>query len=106
MLRILIVSGSYPPMRCGVGDYTSSLASALHRSGKVKVGILGGRHIIKNNKPIDFLYGASWRLRSALKMLKKIAAWRPDIVHFQFPTQGYAGYFLPWVLPLLLRMSG
>src|SRR3954470_6565619 len=106
MLRILIVRGSYPPMPCGVGDYTASLANALHKSGKVKVGILIGPDVRPISETIEFLCGPGWRLRSAPKMLKTITAWRPDIVHLQFPTQGYAGYLLPWFLPLLLRMSG
>ncbi len=28
-IRVMLVSGSFPPMRCGVGDYTARLADEL-----------------------------------------------------------------------------
>jgi hypothetical protein len=39
-MRILLISGSLPPMRCGVGDYTASLATALGRCDDTAVAVL------------------------------------------------------------------
>ena len=41
-MRVLLVCGTYPPMRCGVGDYTAGLAHAFGRRGDVTVAVLTG----------------------------------------------------------------
>jgi len=39
-VKVLIISGSYPPLKCGVGDYSYSLAKALATIQGVSVGVL------------------------------------------------------------------
>lgn len=48
----------------------------------------------------------AWRLTEALKVVKVIRSWAPDIVHIQYPTQGYGGGLLPWFLPLIAFLLG
>jgi len=48
----------------------------------------------------------SWGLRDLPRILAVLRRWRPDIVHVQFPTQGYKGRRLPKLLPLLCRALG
>jgi len=92
-------------MRCGVGDYTAGLAGALRDSGRVRVGILIGEPATEGPAGVDMVRIRGWSLWNALGALRAVAAWRPDIVHMQFPTQGYESRWLPWFLPLLLRLS-
>lgn len=101
-LRVLLVSGSLPPMRCGVGDYTAGLAQALVATGTADVAVLTapfeGRGLgstwagVEVLEPID-----RWRASGVGRALRAVRAWRPDIVHVQHPSQGYDG-----VLPFLL----
>ena len=111
MLRVLLVTGSYPPDRCGVGDYTSMLASALSATGEIEVGILtslastaptGHEHAVP--RPLKSI--RHWRLRDLRQFRSVIKSWRPDIVHLQYPTQGYASGWLPALIPLLGRWMG
>ncbi len=108
-MRILLVSGSYPPMHCGVGDYTYSLAHAVAEVPGCKVGVLtstaagaaaqeGGVEIL----PVI----ETWELRGIPRVLAAVRQWRPDIVHVQFPTQGYGRGHLPTVLPLMCTLMG
>jgi glycosyltransferase involved in cell wall biosynthesis len=93
-------------MRCGVGDYTAKLACAIKDSGKAEVIILStlGHPIVLPG--IKVIQLRSWKLRALPDVMRILSACKPDIVHIQFPTQGYAHYWLPWTLPLALRILG
>jgi glycosyltransferase involved in cell wall biosynthesis len=52
-LKILIVSGEYPPMIGGVGRYTSHLVDALRKNKKLEVHIGLGSSQPRNGRPIS-----------------------------------------------------
>ncbi|OGT17752.1 MAG: hypothetical protein A3J49_18435 [Gallionellales bacterium RIFCSPHIGHO2_02_FULL_57_16] len=108
-MRVMLVSGSYPPMRCGVGDYTARLASALAELAGTEVAVLTDRraHVSRCHGQLTILPEvATWNLRGWREALAAVRAWKPDVVHIQFPTQGYGSGWLPWLLPLLLKLQG
>jgi glycosyltransferase involved in cell wall biosynthesis len=103
--RVLLVSGSLPPMRCGVGDYVAGLGKALAATGELDVAVLtskldgradapsfGGFEVLE---PIRH-----WDAASLGQALAAARSWRPDVVHVQHPSQGYDG-----PLPFLLGMA-
>ncbi|MCX5699154.1 MAG: glycosyltransferase [Candidatus Omnitrophica bacterium] len=105
--RILIVTGSYPPMRCGIGDYSCNLAKALAADPEIHIGVLTSACVgkISNSVGIDFFpIIKKWNFAEILKFIKIIRSWKPDIVHIQYPTQGYGKGFLPWILPMVSFM--
>jgi len=106
-LRVLLVTGSLPPMRCGVGDYTAGLARALAATNAMDVAVLtsqlAGRNDAVTAPGFEVLEPvANWRLSSLKPALDAIRAWRPDVVHIQHPSQGYDGP-LPLALGLAAR---
>ncbi|MHB8846035.1 MAG: glycosyltransferase [Nitrospirota bacterium] len=108
-MRILFITGSFPPMKCGVGDYTACLANALVNHKDVHVAILTGEMNSNNAHSVAyeiFPVIKKWRINEFLKIRSVIRHWKPDIVHIQYPTQGYyGGGYLPFLLPLLLYVS-
>jgi glycosyltransferase involved in cell wall biosynthesis len=44
----------------------------------------------------------NWSAFQLPDMLRVIRRWSPELVHLQYPTQGYAGWLGPWILPALL----
>ena len=103
-MRVLIIAGSYPPMKCGIGDYSYYLAKALAVDPKVRVGVLtsvNDGHIINSGGIDVFPVIKKWSLMEAPKVIKIIRHWSPDIVHIQYPTQGYKNGLLPWFLPMI-----
>lgn len=108
MIRVLLVSGSYPPMKCGVGDYTARLAEALAQTGQVEVGVLTSEPAAASTVAGVQIIGRipHWRASQAARATRMIRSWRPDVVHIQYPTQGYAGAPLANFMPLLARLSG
>ncbi|KAB2917442.1 MAG: glycosyltransferase family 4 protein [Hyphomicrobiaceae bacterium] len=87
----MIVSGSVPPEPCGVGDHAARLARELGARKGVEVAVLTSAWIEPERQgsaevfPIvrDNTFAS---LRDALRKMKE---WQPDVVHFQYPTQGY-----------------
>jgi glycosyltransferase involved in cell wall biosynthesis len=96
-------------MRCGVGDYTAQLAHALTGLAGVEVGLLTSREAAPERLPDSIrLFAAveKWGFRDILRIRSVLRQWRPDLVHIQFPTQGYGRSHLPTLLPLLCRLWG
>ncbi|HEX9242993.1 MAG TPA: glycosyltransferase [Anaeromyxobacter sp.] len=104
-MKILLVVGSFPPMLCGVGDYTRSLARALTTIPGVHVAVLtsaeaegGGRA----GEPFEvFPAVRRWELSEIAAVRRVIREWQPDVIHVQYPSRGYSGP-LSWLLPMLL----
>lgn len=105
-MRVLLVTGSFPPMTCGVGDYTHALAAALSAQEGVAVGVVtsAGAERDPAGRFEVFPVAGSWTRRDLSAVRTVVRSWRPDVVHFQFPTQGYLGN-LAWGLPLLLGLG-
>jgi glycosyltransferase involved in cell wall biosynthesis len=89
-LRVSLVTGTYPPVQCGVGFHTAFLARALVAQG-VEVTVItwehgqGGSRGLHPDDPWVITLDASplhWRLVS--DRLEQI---RPDVVHVQLPVR-------------------
>ncbi len=84
-MKIAMVTGSYPPDACGVGDYTARLVKEMQSFGaRVTVVTHDG-----------------WNLKNTIALARKIHSIKPDIIHIQYPTVGYAGGFAPEMLCML-----
>ena len=108
LVKILIVTGSFPPAKCGVGEYSSHLAKALTEGRSSRVGILttssrGPAETTESGIEV-FRRIPDWTLSSLPPALRFIADDQPDCVHIQYPTQGYDGP-LAMVLPVFLRLQ-
>jgi glycosyltransferase involved in cell wall biosynthesis len=95
-------------MMCGVGDYTASLANALGRRGDLSVAVL--TDVAATPVPVDFNFEVfpvvdGWQICDLVRIANVIRRWRPDLVHVQYPTQGYGPKRLPWLLPAILRTA-
>lgn len=103
------MTGSYPPLRCGVGDYASRLAASLAALPGMSVEVL----TTGTEDAAEVVDGVvvrramkDWTLGSVSTFVSAIRRSRPDIVHVQYPTQGYADGWLPNIIPLLSRLLG
>lgn len=106
-MRVLLLTGSYPPMRCGVGDYVASLADALSRVGGTEVAVITDRRagMAGFSSGVEvFPVAGGWEFSDLRPILSTVRQWAPDVLHFQYPTQGYGDRRLPWVLPLALSV--
>jgi len=107
-MRVLLVAGSYPPEPCGVGDYTEKLANALGSVQGIRVGVLTtslqGRKNTNTSSVelIDIV--ERWNFSQLLKIVRTIRTWKPDLIHIQYPSQGFFLSRFPSFLPLVSRL--
>ena len=108
-MRVLVITGSYPPAKCGVGDYTFCLVEQLSKIDGLSVAV-----IVQKNLPYEngnsavtlFEVVDRWGLTDFFAIRRVVKSWKPDIIHIQYPTQGYGRAILPWCLPALLELLG
>jgi len=109
-VRVLLVSGSYPPMRCGVGDYTHRLARALAGVEGNDVAVLTSEAARPHEDAAStvrvFPAMKGWRTGDVVTAIRVLREWRPDVVHVQYPTQGYGDGGLPTWLPIVSWLLG
>ena len=109
VMRVLLISGSLPPMRCGIGDYTAQLAEALAKNSNVTLAVLTDAAARSVSSPRNYEVLAvahGWAWSDAGRIIQTVRRWKPDIVHMQYPTQGYGRQKLPWLVPSLLAALG
>ncbi len=87
MTTVLMVSGSWPPQACGVGDYTERLCRELEDNGISVVRFADDR--------LSQLYS-----RGAVRRATEAHC---DLLHIQYPTAGYGRSFTPAALPATVR---
>jgi glycosyltransferase involved in cell wall biosynthesis len=96
-------------MKCGVGDYTCYLAQALASKPEIRVGVLTSVEASQAAvcKSYDVLPVIKrWNKGCILAFVRAVRAWNPDVVHVQYPTQGYRGGGLPILVPLICFLLG
>lgn len=106
-MRVLLVTGSLPPMACGVGSYTLQLARSLADIPGVEVGVLTGPGAATAGGKVDVLAIMNvWSIREFRRVTGVIRGWKPDVVHLQYPAQGYASGVLPSLVLLIAWCIG
>jgi glycosyltransferase involved in cell wall biosynthesis len=104
-VKVLFVTGEFPPMQGGVGDYTRELGLALaQQGGTVQVvtsaaaGPVAGLTVYPR---LD-----AWGWRSWPTLLALVRRERPDVVHVQYQAAAYGMHPAINLLPRCLRLLG
>jgi len=84
-MKVALVTGSYPPDVCGVGDYSRGLVMAMQ-----------GLDI-----DVNVISGADWGVVDVGSITKRIDLVKPDVIHIQYPTVGYGWGLAPQALSLV-----
>jgi glycosyltransferase involved in cell wall biosynthesis len=108
-MRILVFNPSYPPVACGVGDYTRGLAEALVGAGHNVTVITGAASTTRAEGPprvLPLLH--NWDIAAFVRAWPSFARPRPDVVVSCFPavvetSHSRLLYLLPGLAKALLR---
>lgn len=107
-MKITLITGSFPNMPCGVGDYTRRLAEALlMEDSEVAVEVITSddpRVAVLPNPRLSVRWVDRWGIMAIPYLLQALRSSRPDVVHIQYPTKGYGAGLAPNFLPLFLRL--
>ncbi len=91
-MKVLFISGSFPPVACGVGDYLNSLVAALSSNPEIEVSVVtSALEQTPKHQSNSHVYPViqNWGLGGIWKLGGLIHQIKPDIVHVQYPTHGY-----------------
>jgi glycosyltransferase involved in cell wall biosynthesis len=104
-----MITGSYPSMPCGVGDYTAQLVAALTASDKqVHVDIVTStddRILVPEGNGHGMHQVRGWGIHQVHHLLRLLESLDPDLIHIQYPAIGYGFDISPNILPLLCRIT-
>ena len=89
-MKVMMVTGSYPPLKDGVGDYTYRLCYTLRQFlGEDSVYVVSTRTGRADEEhPRDFPVVSEWNLKGIVQVIKQVRSLRPDVVHIQYPAAG------------------
>lgn len=104
-MKVLMISGSMPPMRCGVGGYVDHLVGALSSLNDCEVLLVtsSGADEVSGPRLSTLPVIKKWDLSSLVKLRKIARQWGPDVIHIQYPTTGYRRSIWPSLIPLFMR---
>lgn len=110
-MKLALISGSWPPAVCGVADgifiYTRFLLEDESHSALI-ITTRGcssmPREITGRLKVLDII--DRWNFHASGGIFKALRAWKPDIVHIEYPTKEYGKNIFINLLPALLRLRG
>ena len=99
-MRVLFITGEYPPMQGGVGDCTNEIAQGLAALGaevRVLTSTQAGAHHVSRITVLPVIARWGW---SSLRAIKNAAReFAPDIIHIQYQTGAFGMHpaidFLP-----------
>lgn len=108
-LKVLLISGSFYGMSCGIGDYNYYLAKSLARTNSADIYVLTSDDAaIVQDASFNLLpVITNWGFSGYEKILKLIEKIQPDLIHIQYPTIKYnkpyniAILLLPAVIKIL-----
>lgn len=86
--RVLFVSGEYPPMHGGIGDYTARLADALDAQGWETL-VLTSSQVGHDADDRIVARVDRWDSRITDVVRETLDATNPDILHIQYQTGAY-----------------
>ena len=89
-MRVAMVTGSYPPQPCGVGDYAERLVDELKSAG-VSVDVVTTAAQDRDDTGSVAFALTTWTLRNWWKALRWMRTRRYDVIHIQYPARFY-GY--------------
>ncbi len=106
-MRIGLISGEYPPMHGGVGDYTRELALAMRDAGH-HVAVLTDRRARSDRDSgspiqIDPIIGR-WNWASLLKIRRWVQQQALDLINIQYETAAYGMSAAIHILPRLVSV--
>jgi glycosyltransferase involved in cell wall biosynthesis len=106
-LKVCMISGSYPPMKDGVGDYTAQLYNALRESLSDDISLITTETDISRDAHERGIWGIvrKWNCRALGTIIKTLMTIRPDVVHIQYPAKGYGKRPEINFLPLILQLT-
>ena len=103
MKKVLLITGSLPPIKCGISYHVAKLVDSINQQSSEQsknlniLSTTGTNKIVPNQQFVD-----NWKISSLLKILRIIKSENPDVLHIEYPAVGYGRQLginlLPWII--------
>jgi len=106
-MNILFISGSYPPIKCGVGDYSYNLVLNLSSKREIEKLIIlhsSERYNFEKSNKIKHLIINNWYFLPFYKILKIIKGEKIDVIHIQYPSLVYKYSLSLHIFSLIIKL--
>jgi glycosyltransferase involved in cell wall biosynthesis len=104
-MNIYIISGTFPELHCGVGDYTFCLCKELKKYNLALSVITTKSPHVKSLEGVRIIQLIeSWNFLSLFSLLGFFRKNQADIVHIQYPTQSYKHKAMINIFPIFLKI--
>ena len=105
-MKICFITGAFPNMKCGIGDYTFKLSNELAKLGN-EVSVITSINAHKDGSKNIKIYNIvkNWRFSDVKNILKTIKQISPDIVVIQYPSAEYGKNFMINFLPYIIKIK-
>lgn len=100
--RVLFVSGSYPPINCGIGYYMARLCKALEAEGYEDFSILTSQDVDHDAHVLPWVN--KWSFSAWPQVVRAIKQVEPELVHIQYSSVRYGRRPFISLLPHLLKL--
>lgn len=103
-MKVFFITNKFPPLSCGVGDYTYHLAKEFVNNGHGVSVICCTNDSITDYWKVHYenfdVYplGGNWQRKDLTLVLEKIKAIAPDSILFQYVPGSFNRYAVPWDL--------
>ncbi len=97
--KVLYISGSWPPIMCGVGDYLYNLTKNL----KTSWSVITSKEAEPGNNVINIVQG--WVKPDWSLIERQIKDLNSEIIHYEYPSVMYGRKLFPNMLPKYLKKT-
>lgn len=106
MSRTTLVCGSWPPIKCGVGDFSHRLALEWARQGR-EISVVTDRLAKEDGPPNIRVLPVveQWGPSALPRILSAIKQTAPDVVNLHYPTVRYNRLSVIDLLPTAIRLA-
>ncbi len=101
-MKVCLITGEYPPLRGGVGDYTARLRQALEGVG-VNTAVVTSKAAAASSEPQTWAVMERWGFGSWRTLARLLDSSQAQIAHLQYQTGAFGLHPAVNLLPLWLR---
>ncbi|MEA5007113.1 glycosyltransferase [Clostridium tyrobutyricum] len=98
-MKLCIITGTLPPIKCGVGDYTKILCNNLSQNEEIDLSVISTKGVEKNDKYKIYDICQQWDKKEIKNIIDKIYEINPDVINIQYPTSAYKKNIMINILP-------
>lgn len=102
-MKTTFITGSMPPLKCGIGYYSSRLLN--HFDSKDKITVLTSPEMGLESDKYTVKRVRSWKIHHLHNTLKAIKSTNPDVISLQYPAKGYGRHLGINLLPYFIRKT-